>query len=249
MTTYKDNFEESRYFHIMIRGIAKQIIFEDNFDNQYFLNLLKEYSFKHNIKVICYCLMYNHAHIECQDFDENISQFMSDLCATYARYFNKKYERCGSLFQRPYKKKIINNEAYLMQVFHYIMRNPEKDGICPYRDYYWSSYKFINSQNHFTDTEIILDILGGESLDSYLSTAIEEDKVQLIDNFCKDKTSDFLAKKFITSKFNIKTASEIKSFNKEDRREAILLLKNYGLSIRQIERLTGVSRGICQNIL
>ncbi len=78
---------------------------------------------------------------------------------------------------------------------------------------------------------------------------MDEEKVQLIENFCMDKTSDYFAKKLIASKFDIKTASEIKSFNKEDRREAILLLKKYGLSIRQIERLTGVSRGICQNII
>ena len=135
MINYKENFEESRFFHVMVRGIAKQIIFEDNFDNQHFLNLLEEYSVKHNIKVVCYCLMYNHVHIECQDFNENLSQFMSELCSTYARYFNKKYERCGSLFQRPYKKKVINHEAYLVQVFHYIIRNPEKDGICQYQKY------------------------------------------------------------------------------------------------------------------
>lgn len=78
---------------------------------------------------------------------------------------------------------------------------------------------------------------------------MDEDKVQLIENFCIDKTSDYFAKKLIMSKFNIKTASEIKSFNKEERRKAVLLLKNSGLSIRQIERLTGVSRGICQRII
>lgn len=249
MVNYKDNFKESRYFHIMVRGIAKQIIFEDNFDNKYFLSLLKNYSIKHNIKVICYCLMYNHVHIECQDFDENISQFMCELCATYARYFNNKYKRCGSLFQRPYKKKLIDNEAYLLQVFHYIIKNPEKDGICPYQKYNWSSYRFVNSQSHFTDPEIILDILGGESLDNYLSTDIDEAKILSIDKFCVDKSSDYFAKKLIMAKFNIKTTSEIKSFSRDERREAILFLKKSGLSVRQIERLTGVSRGICQYII
>ena len=94
-----------------------------------------------------------------------------------------------------------------------------------------------------------MEILGGEDLDHYLSSDINEDEIQLIENFSADKRSDFFAKKLITSKFNIKTASEIKSFNRDERREAILLLKQCGLSIRQIERLTGVSRGICQNII
>ncbi len=95
-----------------------------------------------------------------------------------------------------------------MQVFHYIIRNPEKDGICPYQKYNWSSYKYINSQNHFTDPSIILDILGGEDIDNYLRSQLEEEKIQLINDFCVDKKSDYFAKKLITTKFNIKTASK-----------------------------------------
>lgn len=135
MENLNANFEESKFYHVYARGIAKQIIFEETSDSQHFLNLLKSYSKKYKITIVCYCLMINHVHFICQDTDDNIKFMMNNLCSTYARYFNKKYERTGTLFQRPYKKKIIKNDAYLLSAFRYIITNPEKDGVCSYKTY------------------------------------------------------------------------------------------------------------------
>ena len=249
MKNYYGNFEESSYYHVMIRGIAKQIIFEEISDNKYFLKILESFSKKYNISIICYCLMINHVHIECQDFDDNLSAFMCNLCSTYARYFNKKYDRCGALFQRPYNKKLIKNEGYLLQVYHYIIKNPENEGICPYEKYTWSSYKYYFSENHFTNSNIIKEILGSQSLDSYLQTQIEANNEIQYKSFKNDKITDNQALELVKTQYNLKTTTNVKSFDKEKRKEIILFLKTHGLSVRQIERVTGISRGIIQNIV
>jgi len=48
----------------------------------------------------------------------NIEIFMRSLLVRYSMYFNKRYERVGSLFQGPYKSIIIDNDdesAYYLQ--------------------------------------------------------------------------------------------------------------------------------------
>lgn len=245
----KGNFEESRFFHVMVRGIAKQIIFEDNDDNRYYLYLLKIFSKNYNVKILSYCLMYNHAHILCQDPESNISYMMQNLCCKYAKYFNKKYDRVGPLFQKPFKKKNIKNDSYLLQVFRYIIKNPENDKICPYNLYQWSNYKFLWNINHFTDATFILDMLGKQDVDSFLRAESDEENQNLFLEYKEGRFTDYQATKIIKDYYNIKSASVIRTFDKNERDEAIIFLRSKGLSLRQIERLTGVSRGISQHIL
>ena len=51
------------YYHIMARGIDKQIIFEDNKDKENYLKFLKESKDLYDIKIVAYCLMLNHVHL------------------------------------------------------------------------------------------------------------------------------------------------------------------------------------------
>ena len=249
MKNLKGNVEESNFYHVYMRGLAKQIIFEEASDNKMFLYFLKAYSKTYNIKIISYCLMINHVHILCQDSENNIPSFMHILCSMYARYFNKKYERVGALFQRPYKKKLIKNDLHLLTVFRYIIKNPEKDGICPYQEYKWSSYCLFYHKNSLVDVSLVKDLLDGLNVDAFLKDDKYEENEEFYSDFEQVAISNSQAKELIKSKFNITSPSLIRCFNKQKRNEAVIYLKSLGLSIRQIERLTGVSRGISQNIL
>ena len=50
---------ESGYYHVINRGIGKQILFEDEDDSQRFLDTLKRYTEEEHFELICYCLMEN----------------------------------------------------------------------------------------------------------------------------------------------------------------------------------------------
>ena len=54
---------ESGIYHIMLRGINKQVIFEDEEDNFKFLETLKKYKAISGYKIFAYCLMSNHVHL------------------------------------------------------------------------------------------------------------------------------------------------------------------------------------------
>lgn len=55
-----------------------------------------------------------------------ISMFMQKVSTSYVMYFNKKYNRSGSLFEGKFKSKRIDKENYLEYLFSYIHLNPIK---------------------------------------------------------------------------------------------------------------------------
>lgn len=59
----------------------------------------------------------------------------------YAKYLNLRVPRHGSLFERPFKRKMIDNSHYLKKVLIYVNHNPVHHGFCLQPiDYPWSSY-------------------------------------------------------------------------------------------------------------
>lgn len=129
------NFAESHYYHIMSRGVNKQDIFHEDKDYQNFVNLMKIYSKKYNVDILCYCLMKNHFHILVYDGNSDLPNFMRCLKHVYSVYYNKKNNRIGPLFNDRYKAKTITNEKYLYVVFKYIIINPQKAGYCKFQNY------------------------------------------------------------------------------------------------------------------
>ncbi|SNS65076.1 Transposase IS200 like [Anaerovirgula multivorans] len=74
---------ESGIYHIVLRGINKQIIFEDEEDNVKFIQTLKEYKNKSGYKIYEYCLMGNHVHILLQELEEGIETIMRRIGSSY----------------------------------------------------------------------------------------------------------------------------------------------------------------------
>ena len=54
---------DSGIYHIMLRGINQQVIFEDDEDYFKFIETLENYKVVSGYKVFAYCLMSNHIHI------------------------------------------------------------------------------------------------------------------------------------------------------------------------------------------
>lgn len=155
MSIRKVSLVEEEYYHIYNRGNNKQIIFLDDKDRDRFVKLLylcnstKRFNFKEDIiqpkidawdferrdqlvAVGAWVLMPNHFHLYLkalpkQGFGENnITVFMGKLCTAYAKYFNRKHNRTGSLFEGKFKSVHVNNEIQAKYLFSYIHLNPIK---------------------------------------------------------------------------------------------------------------------------
>ncbi|MGB9613620.1 MAG: transposase, partial [Candidatus Margulisiibacteriota bacterium] len=69
------------------------------------------------IDLLSFCLMPNHLHFLIKEVEKNgISTFMSNFQDSYAKYFNLRTERHGSLFQSMFKAVRIETEEQLLHV-------------------------------------------------------------------------------------------------------------------------------------
>ena len=84
---------------------------------------------------------------------------LSHLFNSYAKWFNVKYNRTGSLFEKNYKKKEILNDGRLKQVVYYIHYNPIHHGFSTnFIDYPWTSYLVLSENKPtFLDKETVFE--------------------------------------------------------------------------------------------
>lgn len=238
----------SGFYHVMVRGVNKEIIFRDDRDRRNFLHLLKYYKTKLNCVIHAYCLMDNHVHILIEDTNNKLGELMKNVTSVYAGEFNKKYKRIGHLFQDRFKSQCVETDFYLLRLIRYIHRNPEKAKICKIEEYKWSSYKEYLYGEKIIKKDFILS-----KYDENINRAIEKfsksilsDKEDSIDNvYFKDKTTKEERKKFIEYITKIKDISSIKLRDKKEIKEIINTLKQTKrLTINEISEATGISKNI-----
>ena len=86
--------------------------------------------------------MTNHIHLQLETTNTSPSIIMSNLNTKYAKYFNKKYDYSGHVFDKRYNAGLIDSAPYELDVSKYIHLNPLKAGLVDkLEDYPWSSYR------------------------------------------------------------------------------------------------------------
>ena len=236
-------FSENGYYHLILRGNGKQIIFEEKADYIRFLHLLKQYGIEFRISVCAFCLMENHVHLLICDREQNISDFMKNLAGNYAIWFNKKYQRKGHLFQERYISHPAESENALCTVFRYILNNPRNVGICSEAEYPWSSYNRYGTPNSFVDTKNLTELFGSyEEYEEYINAKYEEECPAI------RRSDDEWAKMAIKNALNVENRFVIQSYDRTSRNESIRKLREKGLSVHQIERSTGISKSVIQRV-
>ena len=234
----------SGYYHIVARGIARQVLFEEDADYLFFLKILKKCKEEEQFRLLAFCLMENHFHLLVK-IDSGMDRVMRRILTTYAKYYNTKYERIGYLFQDRYKSKVIERRSYLLSAMRYIHNNPLKAGLCSVDQYRWSSWKYYDGAEGMVDTDIVLNILGGKRGFMEYSMYTEHDP----DDGCFEfkepsRLSDTQAQEKIRELLHLESGTKLQELDRVKRNKALRTLKDGGLSIRQIERLTGITRGV-----
>lgn len=161
----REKSPESMY-HVMCRSISEILLFRDEDDKEYYLNLLERYKEKYMCSIYAYCLLDNHVHLHFDPKGADISKFMHSTNTAYVRYYNKKYNRHGHVFQERFHSKIITSDAYSMAVSAYIHNNPsdideykEKEEIYKYSSY--GIYLGIRKDNKkIIDKSFIMSLFG-----------------------------------------------------------------------------------------
>jgi len=233
-------------YHVMIRGINQQVIFEDTEDNEKMLQTLSEVKAVSKCKVFAYCLMHNHYHIVLKVEEESLEQIFKRLGSRYVYWYNIKYNRLGHLYQDRYKSEAIESDRNLLAVIRYVHQNPVKAGIVKdVSDYPWSSYTEYIGTSRIIDTDYIYSIMDKKEFESFsrkesTEKALDDDKPKTF------QITDKEAKKKIYEISGLTNATEIQYLETSAKKHYLKKFKDGGMSIRQINRLTGISKGIVE---
>ena len=235
---------ESGIYHIMLRGINRQQIFEDEEDREHFLETLENYKDQCDYTIYAYCLMGNHIHLLLKEGKEDLSVAFKRIAGSYVYWYNWKYHRCGHLFQDRYKSEPVEDDGYFLTVLRYIHQNPVKAKICKKAENYpYSSMGAYLTFSALVDTEFALSIISREQFIEYHAEVNEDKCLDIEEHF---RLTDDEAKVLIAKIAKCKSASDFQELDTKTRNSCIYKLHRRGLSIRQISRLTGISKKIVE---
>ena len=159
METRKTQLHPDTYYHIYNRGINGENVFLEEKNYHYFLQKYAQYVSPF-FDTYAYCLLRNHFHLLVKAKSENdirlylntkhveksiswiLSNAFSSFFKSYAQAINKQYQRTGGLFEEPFHRIEVGNDAYFSALIYYIHTNPQKHGfVADFRGYEHSSYQ------------------------------------------------------------------------------------------------------------
>ena len=231
----------------MLRGINRQQIFEDEEDYVRFLETLQKYKAQCEYELYAYCLMGNHIHLLMKEGKEDLTQIFKRIGGSYVYWYNWKYHRCGHLFQDRFKSEPVETDEYFLTVLRYIHQNPVKAMLChSAEEYSYSSMREYLSGTGLVDTEFALSMISKEQLVDFHR---EENADQCLDISENDRMTDEEARILMRKISKCDNTTDFQLLDKQSRSLHIQKLHEKGVSIRQISRLTGVSKKVIERSL
>lgn len=247
-------------YHVIIRGINKQKIFEDDNDRYHFIDQLRYAKSIFKCEIYGFCLMGNHVHLLMKSEDEHIGRVMRVIGSNYVIWFNLKYERTGCLFQDRFRSSPIRNSDQFADTLRYIHQNPILAGLvrsgCRYTFSSFLEYYRDLMQDHrikgwdFISKDFTYSILPRENFIKFHDTiqieTNKEIKYEIKPQFRRvsdDRASCIMAK--ISGCANV---SEFQMLDDDLRKHFLRNLLDEQLPIDQLVRITGISRRIVQRL-
>jgi len=242
----------SGIYHVVMRGVNKQTIFEEANDKKRYLYTLQNYQQVCGFSLYAYCLMDNHIHLLLKENNESISQAMKRISSSYVYWYNMKYDRCGHLFQERFHSEKVEDPKYFLTVLRYIHQNPLKAGlISNVWEEYWSSiFEYVSDSSivHVTPVMKLFNVDPEKAKSQYISYMEEvnedhclefEDSVRINDEQLRTELK----------KMGIIRQSQFQQMSRDERNSKLAKIRKIeGTSIRQISRVTGISKSVIGRI-
>ena len=250
-------------YHVMLRGINRQDIFEDDEDYMRFLQSLHQlvecYDERgYRIPSLChfyaYCLMPNHVHLLIQEKTAAIGEIVKRITISYAYHFNKKYQRNGHLFQDRFRSEPVDDIGYFKTLLRYIHQNPVHTGLSVnIGEYPWSSWHEFEKRgavmDRLCDTAVVLRRIPWDELwDFVLEPTDDDGGILEMDDEPPRSISDAGIKDLLRSQYGVGNVMDVQNLEKNQRNKIIKEICDQGAGFRQLARITGISYGIIQRV-
>ena len=115
--------------HIIVRGIERRKIFNDDVDKINFLGRLGKVLSETDTKCFAWALIPNHFHLLLRTGSCPLATVMRRLLTGHAMHFNRRHRRNGQLFQNRYKSILCQEDTYLLDLVRHIHLNPIRAGL------------------------------------------------------------------------------------------------------------------------
>jgi REP element-mobilizing transposase RayT len=228
----------------MIRGVSRQLLFEDHSDYGHFMKTLERFKEQCAFNLYAFCLMDNHVHLLIKANQESIGATLQRLEVSYSHYFNQKYQRCGHLFESRFKSEPVETLAYFLALLRYIHLNPVKAGLCRKpADYIFSSYRAYLKQNptKIVDRNFVSEQFAGvEDFASFHENADAENVPSTLGKH-RNMFSDQEVLQRLKSLSGCQSMSELQRLEKSRCMKSLRVLRQEKVSITQLARVTGIS--------
>ena len=129
--------------HIIQRGNNRTCCFADEQDFACYASWLRDYARRFQVRVHAWVFMTNHVHLLATPATDNgISHLMQALGRRYVRYFNRRHDRTGTLWEGRFRSSLVQTSNYLLACYRYIEMNPVRAQMVDKPSQYrWSSYR------------------------------------------------------------------------------------------------------------
>ena len=130
--------------HVTVRGNDRQPIFHVDGDRLRFIACLDDAARRYCVAIHAYVLMTNHVHLLVTAKEHSsIPKTIQSLGRRYVAYFNKRYQRTGTLWEGRYRSTLVDTDFYVVACHRYIDLNPVRARlVSDPGDYPWSSHRF-----------------------------------------------------------------------------------------------------------
>lgn len=247
-------------YHVMLRGINRQNIFYDDEDYLHFRQVLFQMVYPSDeltgnpLPSYCifyaYCLMSNHVHLLVRETTESLASVIKRIGVSYAYFFNKKYTRYGHLFQDRFRSEPVNDRAYFFTLLQYIHQNPVAAGlsmdVAGYRWSSWSEYEKSGANiPNICNTNHVLKRMPLDDLRKLVNTLLPETDSILDYDFGSSHKTDEEVISFVSGRFGVDLLN-VQRLGRDIQDEILYQSKEFGATIRQLVRLTGIGYSIVQ---
>ena len=221
----------SGVYHVVIQSASSRVFFRDEEDYMQFVVTLdtkmrtdteKERGVR-SCELYAYCLLPTHVHLLVKEGIEDISMIVKRIGSSYVHYLNRKYGVDGTLYKGRFRSEPVEDEQQMRELMGFVYENPLRHGMTEA----WK-YRMVKGEGFTVHGD------GGKFLE-----ATEPEKA---------KPSDAQVWMLIGRLVGVNNRTDFLQLPDGTRREVLTKLRGQGASVRQLEKLTGVSRGIIQGL-
>ncbi len=235
-------------YHVMLRGINRQDIFEDAEDYRTFIRMISIVP----CHIYAYCLMPNHVHLLLREITWNVGNVIKSIASGYVLYYNKKYGRIGHLLQDRFKSEPCNDTGYFLTLFRYIHQNPVKAGLVnAAKDYEYCSWRndYLGfSPERVCYTEPAVKRYGMDELTAWVDMPLPEE-VGCMEMDERKVVADEAVRELILKKCGARNITEFQLHTKQRQKDIVrAVMQELGVGPRQMVRVSGMTYAVIHKL-